>query len=605
MKKRAVPRPPVTRGGGSLGAKGKHGKSGSAKNVTSDKNVKSGDRTRSGQKVELADCFGAVKFLGADQAPQSDFAQVDAVEQVRGLEEASTLFQEIRTRPEAARAEHLAEVTAASEVPHRLRTVGPLLHQLSGPVSPDHHLPVSGLLTRVGTDTCAEPETKCGRIESVAGPQSKRNPQSARGGAILWGGTVVFGSSTALLLAILSRHNTVSFAALSALLGLSFVISLIPSGVQLRSAALVADGSVVPRISIRLLAALGAVGFILSPVLGLVLRVSVAAVALIVLQLLIALPLAARRGGLIGVDRFAALGSNILVEGGFRVLLGAVGGLTIGITGLAAGLALATGCALIVLPALRPDTEAVKRPMTSLFNASITLVLLGFLVQMDVLMAPSGLSHVGATSYDLAAIPSKGVYVVLLAGGPIAFPFVRRSASRRLVIYAAGGTLALGSAASAVLLSFRRLIGVVLGQATPSLVLIAMLGGAMAAAGTTSVLVNAGVARGVKRPWPPLVFGMALITASWATHPSATAFALTVLIAQVMTMLLSAGRTLWGRRSSLPITETNDVSSPITQEPLETPAGQPTELAGPSSGPISDSKGATSPRNDSMLGSSD
>jgi|GEM_PF-2991327 len=404
------------------------------------------------------------------------------------------------------------------------------------------------------------------------GRSTNRLRSVASGGAILWGGTVAFGVSTAVLLAILSRHHSVSFAALSALLGLSFVMALIPSGVQLRAAALVADGFAVPRMPARFLAMVTAVGFALSPVLGLILRVPAIAVGLIVVQLVVALPLAARCGGLIGVHRFEALGVNMVIESAVRVGLGALGGLTLGIPGLAGGLAMGTIVALVALPAGPPDSDAVERPMTSLFNASITLVLLGFFVQMDVLMAPSGLTHSGATYYDLAALPSKGVYIVLLAAGPMVFPFVRRNASPKLILLAAGGTLLFGLLVTAMLLPLRHLIGILLDQATPSLLLMAVLGSAMAAAGTTAVLLNAGVARGVARPWPPLVLGMIAIAAVWASRPSATTFALTVLGAQVGTMVLSAYVTTKGRRGA--------VAANSRSLTIDEPATSPPEASG-------------------------
>ena len=373
----------------------------------------------------------------------------------------------------------------------------------------------------------------------------------ASGGIILWGATIAIGVSTAFLLAVLSRHHAVSFASLSALLGLTFVISLIPSGVQLRAASMVADGFATPVITARFLGTVAATGVVLSPVLGLVLRVPILAVNLLVLQLIVALPLACRRGGLIGVHRFGALGANMVFESGFRVVLGVVGGLTLGITGLAGALTLATVVALVVLPTTPPDINALQRPMTSLFNASIALILLGFFVQMDVLMAPSGLSHWSATRYDLAAIPSKGVYIVLLAAGPMVFPFVRRNASSRLIVMAAGATVMIGLLVTAFLLPLRQLIGIAFGRPAPSLLLLAILGSAMALAGGSSVLVNAGVARGIARPWPPLVIGMLAVTVCWATRPSATVFALSILAAQSTALVLSLWVTLRGRRGSV------------------------------------------------------
>jgi len=375
----------------------------------------------------------------------------------------------------------------------------------------------------------------------------------AGGSVVLWGGTVAIGMSTAILLALLSRHHSVKFTALSAILGLSFVISLIPSGVQLRAATLAADGSALPRFSPRFLGTLAAGGIVVSPLVALVLRVPVLAVIFIVAQLVAALPLAVQRGALIGVHRFGALGANMGLESGIRVVVGAVAGLTLGIAGLAGALALATATALVVLPRRPLNTTGVDRPKTSLMNASVTLVLLGLFVQMDVLLAPSGLAPRAAKVYDLAATPSKGVYIALLAIGSIIFPFVRLSASRRLIVHAAAVTLALGLVVTAVLLALRHLIGVVLDQPAPSFLLLAVLGTAMAVGGTTSVFINAGVARGVARPWPPPALGMLVVVVCWAFRPSATGFALAFLAAQTGTLLLSAWVTLKGRRgSSLP-----------------------------------------------------
>lgn len=318
--------------------------------------------------------------------------------------------------------------------------------------------------------------------------------------------------------------------------------------------------------SARFLAGVSAVGVAFSPLLAAVLRVPILAVDLLVVQVVAALPLASRRGAAIGVHRFGALGVNMVVEGAIRVVLGVAGGLTFGITGLAGGLALATVAALVLLPTRAPNEEATPRPMTSLFNASITLVLLGFYVQMDVLMAPSGLPRVAATHYDLAAIPSKGVYIVLLAAGPLVFPFVRRESAHRLIVLAAAATLALGLVVTAALLPLRRLIGLLLGQHAPSFVILAALGAAMAMAGTTSVLLNAGVARGVRRPWPALVLGMVAVAACWAGRPPATTFAVTVLCAQAGTMLLSVWVCLRGRPA--PITDLGGASGwlPIPEE---------------------------------------
>ncbi len=107
------------------------------------------------------------------------------------------------------------------------------------------------------------------------------------------------------------------------------------------------------------------------------------------------------------------MGGNLFLEGTVRILLGTFAGLLWGMSGLAGGLAVATAVALIAVP--RPNTKAAKiqRDMTSLTSTWLALVLLGILVQLDILLAPIELTKSAATRYDLAALPSKGVYLVL------------------------------------------------------------------------------------------------------------------------------------------------------------------------------------------------
>jgi hypothetical protein len=119
-----------------------------------------------------------------------------------------------------------------------------------------------------------------------------------------------------------------------------------------------------------------------------------------------------------------------------------------------------------------------------------------------------------------------------------------------LIVHAAAATFALGLVVTGMLLVLRHVIGAVLDQPTPSFLLLAVLGTAMAVGGTTSVFINAGVARGVARPWPPPAVGMLVVIVCWSVRPSATAFAYAFLAAQTAAMLLSGWVTLKGRRGS-------------------------------------------------------
>jgi hypothetical protein len=385
---------------------------------------------------------------------------------------------------------------------------------------------------------------------AAGSPRHRAKPKrsTAAGGASLWMGTVIFGSSTVALLAVLSRHHHTKFSALAALLSLGFVVSLIPAGVQLRSASLVADGRPLPKLTLGQAVVVGALSLAIAPLLAYLLHVPVAASALVSIQMLIFIPLAAKQGGLLAKQRFRPLGKNLVLEGVARFIMGAVGGLTLGVTGLAAGLCIGTIVALIALPYPQSEKKAQDRPRTSLVDTSLSLALLGLYVQFDVLIAPSVLARGGATTYDLAAVPSKGVYLVLLAAGPLLFPFVRRGGGRRrLVVGACVVSFAVGLVFTALL------IAAVLGQPKAGFATFGLLGVAMTLAGLTGIVISTGVARGVSRPWPPMVLGLAVLLFSWPFRPTVTEFAVIVAGSHATTASYSMAIFLWGRRRGLEV----------------------------------------------------
>ena len=146
--------------------------------------------------------------------------------------------------------------------------------------------------------------------------------------------------------------------------------------------------------------------------------------------------------------------------------------------------------------------------MTSLAHTWLALVLLGIFVQLDILIAPTDLTRSAATHYDLAASPSKGVYLVLTAVSTLIFPYVRvnaeptdrrpldcghagRGTRRHRLLRGPEGHDRLGARPE------RRLVP-----------LLVVLGSAMSIAGATGIVINGGIALGVARPWPPLMIGV-------------------------------------------------------------------------------------------------
>jgi hypothetical protein len=360
------------------------------------------------------------------------------------------------------------------------------------------------------------------------------------GGLLLWAGTTSIGVSSVIILAVISRHHRQGFSGLSTLFSLFFLASLIPSGVPLRSAALAVDGAKPPRLTAAHLGALVAVGVVVTPAVALALQLPVLAVAFVWGQVIVAIYLAIRRGPLIASRQFSALGANLFLEAVARVGLCIGAGMLGGTTGLSAGLLAGTAVALATVP-VRSTSNEVKqqRPMTTMFHTWIALALLGLFVQLDILLAPSGLSKEAATSYDLAAIPSKGVYLGLAAASTFVFPYVRLRAQRSTAVAAALATLLLGVVTTAALVPLRHLIGQILGQHPATPFLLISLGVAMSIGGATGIIINGGVALGVARLWPPLLPGIAGLLVAWALRPSATVFAGVVLGLQGGTLLFA------------------------------------------------------------------
>ncbi len=357
---------------------------------------------------------------------------------------------------------------------------------------------------------------------------------------MLWGGTVSIGFSTVVLLAVLSRHfHHGGFARLSTLFGLFFVASLIPSGLPLRAAALAVDGAPPMRMTARGMALCVAAGAVVSPLIAYLLHLPVIAVLCVSAQVVLAIPLSMRRGLLIAAHRFDAMGGNQFLESAFRIALGVVLGLTWGLSGTAAGLAIATAVALLAVPRQAPSAVRIARQMTSLLDTWLSLVVLGLFVQLDILIAPRVLGQSAATRYDLAAVPAKGVYLVLVAVSTIIFPYVRVHAKRRTVVLTSAATLGLGLAVSVALVALRGPIAALLGQNVASARLLLALGAAMSLAGTTGIVINGGIALGVGRPWPPCVLGMSCLIGCVFVSPHVWVLGAAMLAAQFGTLLVT------------------------------------------------------------------
>ena len=111
-------------------------------------------------------------------------------------------------------------------------------------------------------------------------PERERLPRLRRlatGAAAFWVGTVGYTLSTVIIIAVVGRGSGQGgFEGLTAVLALLSVGSVVPVAVMLRTAAVVADGEAVPRLSPWLLWAFVAAGLALAPLSGAVLHVPAA-----------------------------------------------------------------------------------------------------------------------------------------------------------------------------------------------------------------------------------------------------------------------------------------------------------------------------------------
>ena len=357
---------------------------------------------------------------------------------------------------------------------------------------------------------------------------------------MLWGGTIAIGASTVVVVAVLSHHlHQKGFADVSTLFGLFFVASLIPSGVPQHAATLEVDGAPRMRLTPQQYLLACVAGAAISPLIAYALHLPVLTILMVSAQVILAVPLSIGRGSLMAAHRFGAMGANFFVEAGSRTALGTIGGLFWGMNGVAAGLAVATGVALVAVPGQSVISARVTRQMTSMLHTWLALALLGLFVEMDIFLAPRVMSRSMATQYDLAALPSKGVYLVLLAASTLIFPYVRVRARRMTVILGASVTLGIGLMATAALILLREPMSSILGQSTASPTLLLALGAAMSVAGALGIVISSGIALGVARPWPPLLLGIACLVAAVPFHPTSTTFGIIVLSIQIGTLIIT------------------------------------------------------------------
>ncbi|MBO9531608.1 MAG: hypothetical protein J7513_01385 [Solirubrobacteraceae bacterium] len=367
-----------------------------------------------------------------------------------------------------------------------------------------------------------------------------RASPALRGRFTFLGSSLSVGVAAFIMLAALAHTGSDGeLAAAAAVIGLSFVLAVVPGAIQLRAAAQSAAGAMQVQLPARFVA-LSAVGFAaLSPALAKAVHAPTLAVVLLAPGYGAACVAAAQRGRAIGRDDHHAASVSMAVEAGARLAAGVALGRWLGATGLSAALLLGSLAAAV---AGRSAGRPVPVAAAAMLSPALSVGLLMLLVNLDAFAAPRLLGAAAADAYAVAELPARGVFFALFAVSWLAVPTAVRATTTRALLTPLAGVAGLGAAAGLTLLLVRPLLPLALGDPAPAAGLLATLVAAMTVAATLATALAMAVARGMRAPWAPtLLATTGLAAAAAALEPAAEGLAGLVLIAAVAALLATAG----------------------------------------------------------------
>jgi len=355
------------------------------------------------------------------------------------------------------------------------------------------------------------------RLKSgVLGRRPRLSPVWAR--AFFWVCSLAIPLSSVLSIAVLSHVlGKGQLAVIAAIFGVSFVGSVLPIGIQARTAADAASFGSAAAIRWRPIYVGTVIWVVSSPLLAYVLHVPLLAMLSPAIGLIPSMAVGVGRGELIGQNRFVAAGANHLVEASIR-LVGGIGlGVWLGVNGAALSLILCQLGAWALLPRRHQIAAGFIR-LPSVF-ATTALVILS--VQLDLLLAPRLLGS-DASAYAASALPTKSVYLALAATAWLVIPGAARCTRLRQALRPIMAVVVAGVVISVLLAVAAPVIGVVLGQTDPVPSIVLALGLAMALASGNWILVQVRVAKAPELLWlAPAVAVVVATVISVATRTEA------------------------------------------------------------------------------------
>lgn len=351
--------------------------------------------------------------------------------------------------------------------------------------------------------------------------------------AVFWLSVIAVPASSVLTIVALSRHLAPGdLAKVSIVFSLSFVAAVLPMAAQSQAAADASAHGAAGRLHWRPIQVTALACAVASPVLAHALGLPTLAVLLPVAQVIPAVGVGAARGQLIAHRSYGAAAANHVIEAAVRAVAGIVLGLAFGATGVAASLLFAAVAAYGFLPRVAWDRERTLVLPTALIASALLTVS----IHLDVFLAPRFLGA-DADAYAVAALPSKGVFLALMAAGWLVIPgavsYTRsRDAVRPVVLTAAAGVVLTFFAVMAT-----PLMGVLLGRGTPDRWLVAVLGLAMAAGAGNWVCLQIRLARGSTTLWRPAALAIAITVIGSAFTDNAAGLATFLLLGQFVALL--------------------------------------------------------------------
>jgi hypothetical protein len=317
----------------------------------------------------------------------------------------------------------------------------------------------------------------------------------ARG--FFWASALSIPVSSVLSIAVLSHVlGKDQLAVIAAIFGVSFVGTVLPIGIQARTAADAASDGSAASVRWRPIVIATTIWVLLCPLLAYILHMPLLAMLSPALGLIPSIAVGVGRGEMIGQERFVGAGANHLVEASIR-LVGGIGlGIWLGVNGAALSLII---CQLGAW-ALLPRRHGIAAGFIRLPAAFVTTAMVILSVQIDLLLAPR-LLGADASAYAASSLPSKSVYLALAATAWLVVPGAVKCTKLLQAMRPLSAVVGAGTALSIVLAVGAPVIGVVLGQTDPVPLLVLGLGFGMALASGNWILVQMRMAKAPDQLW--------------------------------------------------------------------------------------------------------